>query len=473
MYVCLLFCIEMTKIFVTMRRYVFRKFLLQGNDVIKHDIRLINFRLWLVLVLTSFMPLIYSTTRIYFLGSIPNTWTFSIAAQVAWLNVCYEVLSEALLVPLSYILGKALSDGVGFNYRGRKALKIILSTYLVVTFFVILFTEDLVVVMHQQEELFDTTVNYIRLESIAIFISSFYAFFSLVLVLKNEKKIMYKLLITQVLLMIFLDSLLVSQLSFSLNLGVNGVAISNIVVNLFLAFISIIYFVKYGLLSRASEVQTQQVIWLKEWAKIGWKSGLESFVRNTAFIVMILQLVNEVQQAGTYWVANQFIWGWLLLPVLALGKLVTQDAATSNGLSQVRVQSYLWLTVGIILVWGVTSPMWSGFISNIMGIVDSTAIIELVYLLVVFYIIFSLNNVIDSYFYGIGRTDLMLYQSLIVNGLFYGGAFVCYQVGMFTPNLETISLMFGVGITVDAVITWLLYRIHRNRQIGLSSFVVV
>ena len=107
--------------------------------------------------------------------------------------------------------------------------------------------------------------------------------------------------------------------------------------------------------------------------------------------------------------------------------------------------------------------MWSGFISNVMGIVDSTAIIELVYLLVVFYIIFSLNNVIDSYFYGIGRTDLMLYQSLIVNGLFYGGAFVFYQVGMFTPNLETISLMFGVGITVDAVITWLLYRIHRNR----------
>lgn len=42
--------------------------------------------------------------------------------------------------------------------------------------------------MQQQKELFDATVAYIRLESLAIFISSIYAFFSLVLVLKNEKK---------------------------------------------------------------------------------------------------------------------------------------------------------------------------------------------------------------------------------------------------------------------------------------------
>lgn len=91
--------------------------------VIKNDIKSINYRLWLVLALTSFMPLIYSTTRIYFLGSIPNTWTFSIAAQVAWLNVGYEVLSEALLVPLSYILGKSLSDCANFNYKGKKSLK--------------------------------------------------------------------------------------------------------------------------------------------------------------------------------------------------------------------------------------------------------------------------------------------------------------------------------------------------------------
>ncbi|TOM74639.1 multidrug transporter, partial [Vibrio parahaemolyticus] len=102
--------------------------------------------------------------------------------------------------------------------------------YFFVTLFVITFTENLVVAMQQQKELFDATVVYIRLESLAIFISSIYAFFSLVLVLKNEKKTMYKLLSIQVLLMILCDSLLVSQLPFSLNFGVNGVAFSNIIV---------------------------------------------------------------------------------------------------------------------------------------------------------------------------------------------------------------------------------------------------
>lgn len=168
---------------------------------------------------------------------------------------------------------------------------------------------------------------------------------------------------------------------------------------------------------------------------------------------MILQLINQIEQSGTYWLADQFISGWLLLPVLALGRLVKQDAATNNGLSSQRVKSYLWLTAGVIAIWSLTMPLWGSFISYVIGVSDSKPIIELVWLLVGFYAVFSLNNVIDSYFYGIGRTDLMLYQSLIVNILFYGVAFVLYQVGIFVPTLERIAMMFGLGITLDAIIT--------------------
>lgn len=80
-----------------------------------------------------------------------------------------------------------------------------------------------------------------------------------------------------------------------------------------------------------------------------------------------------------------------------------------------------------------------------------------------FYVVFAFNNVIDSYFYGIGRTDLMLYQSLIVNTLFYGAAFISYQLGWFVPSLNKIAIMFGLGITLDAAITWLLYRMVRKQ----------
>jgi len=86
-----------------------------------------------------------------------------------------------------------------------------------------------------------------------------------------------------------------------------------------------------------------------------------------------------------------------------------------------------------------------------------------------FYIVFAFNNVIDSYFYGIGRTDLMLYQSLLVNTLFYGGAFYAYQLGYFIPELESIAIMFGIGMTIDAFITFAMYRYISNKAQPLSK----
>ncbi|EOB4245546.1 MATE family Na+-driven efflux transporter [Vibrio metschnikovii] len=429
-----------------------------------HQIKTINFRLWLTLALTSLIPLIYSTTRIHFLGSIPSPWTFSIAAQVAWLNVGYEVLSEALLIPLAFILGRVIHNNEVFRERASLSLLITLVCYFVATLMVLWLAPNFVDAMQQQAELLTQTIQYIRLESAAILLSSVYAFLSLVLVLKNERKALYGLLVVQTIMTVLCDSVFVSQLPYSLQLGVNGIALSNIVVNSLLALFALIYLSKSGITLSFKFSKGDQSQWLKEWAKIGWKSGLESLVRNTAFIIMILQLINQVQQAGTFWVANQFIWGWLLLPVLTLGQLVKQDAATNNGLTSERVNGYLWITLGIIAVWILTAPLWNSFIANVMGIENPESITSLVWLMVGFYVIFSLNNVIDSYFYGIGRTDLMLYQSLIVNTLFYGCAFVLYQIGIFVPTLERIAIMFGLGITADALITWVLYLALRSKM---------
>ncbi|RBW65494.1 multidrug transporter [Vibrionales bacterium C3R12] len=439
------------------------------NVHLKH-LGTINFKLLLVLILTSFIPLVYSTTRIHFLGNLPEPWAFSIAAQVAWLNVGYEVISETLLIPLAFILGQVITDEQAYQKRVSTSLGVVLSCYLGVTLIVILLTPSLVNAMQQQNELVLQTIDYIRLESIAIFISSVFAFFSLVLVLKNNQRALYGLLAIQTVFTLLCDSFLVSQFSFSLALGVNGIAITNIMVNLLLALISIAYLSRSGI--KLGRFSVYRQVWLKEWIKIGWKSGLESLVRNTAFIVMILQLINQVQQSGPFWVTNQFIWGWLLLPILALGRLIKQDAATNKGLSPERVNHYFLLTFGFIVIWLLTIPVWESFIHRVMGIKNATEIVQLALLMVGFYIIFSFNNVIDSYFYGIGRTDLMLYQSLIVNSVFYGGAFMAYQIGWFEPSLNKIAIMFGLGITVDAVITFAIYVMLRRQEQSTFSTVL-
>ena len=47
-------------------------------------------------------------------------------------------------------------------------------------------------------------------------------------------------------------------------------------------------------------------------------------------MVMIVRMVNVVSEQGTYWVANNFIWGWLLLPIVRLGELIKQEIATDK-----------------------------------------------------------------------------------------------------------------------------------------------
>ncbi|NOH97227.1 multidrug transporter [Vibrio sp. 99-70-13A1] len=415
-------------------------------------------------MMSSLIPLIYTTTRIHFIGSMPSSWSFSIASQVAWLNIGYEVINEALLLPLAFILGQVIRNSKEFQQRAAASLGVVVLIYAVVTTLVFAFTPQLVSAMHQQESLLAQTIKYIRLESIAIFLSSAYLFFNLVLLLHNKQKALYCLLVVQTVLTFFCDTLLVSQMPVSLQLGVTGIAITNIIVN------SLLVVVSYKLLSindidlDLRAMTFEKSLWLKEWLKIGSRSGLESFVRNTAFVVMILQLMNQLQHAGTFWVANSFIWGWLLLPVLTLGQLIKQDAATNNGLSSQKVNRYFIVTCGIFVLWLVSVPLWESFIHRVMGVSNAVEVTSLVYLLAGFYIVFAFNNVIDSYFYGIGRTDLMLYQSLAVNSLFYGSAYICYQLGWFVPTLDRVAIMFGLGITFDAVITWCLYIMLRKQQ---------
>lgn len=423
----------------------------------------VNYKLLLILLLSGLIPAIYSTFRVFFLGSIPDPWAFSIAAQVAWLNIGYEVISEAMLIPLAYMLGQViLADRVAFNERLNGAMVAVVAVYATITFGVIMFAPDLIQAMQQGAELVDKTTSYIRLESIAILISSLLELCFLVLVLRDERGRLYAFIALKSLLIIGFDSLFVSQLSYSLQLGVNGVAYTNITVNTILCIIALCWLYREGLFN--PKLAFHSVSWMKEWMKIGVKSGLESFVRNTAFIVMILQLVNQVQQAGVFWVSNQFIWAWLLLPVMALGQLIKRDAACSNGLSVEKVNAYFKITGLIAMCWLLSVPLWDDFIAHIMGVSDHEQVTDLVLLMLGFYVVFAFNNVIDSYFYGIGRTDLMLYQSLAVNTLFYGSAFVVYQLGWFEPTLGGIAFMFGVGITFDAIITLGLYRWLRTKQ---------
>jgi len=428
----------------------------------KNSLSRINYRLFAALVLMGLLPTIYTTVRIYFLGSIPNDWGYNIASQLAWVNVIYEVVQEALILPMFFFLGKSLHDHSALQNKARTGLILTAGIYSVMALIMILFVVPLLKFMAQKEDLIALTTRYIRLESIGLLFATSVKFLTLVLVSMKRDVYLYIVLFIQMVLSIILDTFLVSGLSISLNLGVTGIAITNITVNIFL-LILVVGILKREDINILGPIQKNDFNWIRQWFKIGGISGLESFVRNAAFILMVLRLVNVVEQQGAFWITNSFIWGWLLLPVLALGELIKRDCGESEENIKRNAPGYFLLTGFFILIWLISIPFWKSFIHRIMGVENYIAIFNLSLISLSFYIVFAFNNVVDSIFYGRGRTDLMLYQSLIVNIVFYGTAFILYVVGIYVPTLTRIAVMFGFGILFDSIITFIMYVQFRKK----------
>ncbi len=430
--------------------------------MLKKHFKDFNFKLFGTLILVSLLPTIYTTTRIFFLGNLTSDWGFNIASQLAWVNIFYEVVQEALILPLFYLISKGLENKSDLNNRVKTGLITSFFVYLVMTIFMVTFTEPLLNFMGQKKEILSATVTYIRFEALAIQISVLFKFISIVLILLNKNKKLLSLLGIQMVLTILSDTFLVSTLPISFNIGVNGIAIGNILVNIVLV-ISGILFLKTENIYIFNKTKND-FKWQKDWFKIGGISGIESFVRNAAFTLMIIRMINMVQEQGTFWVANSFIWGWLLLPIMAFGELITRDSAEDHNNVDKKFSSYMIITGIVCGLWILTIPFWNLFVGKFMNVENYITVVFIAKISIVFYIIFAFNNVVDSIFYGLGRTDLMLYQSLIVNTFFYGGLFIAYRYNYFVPSLNKIAIMFGVGMAIDSIITFIMFVVLKKKN---------
>lgn len=193
--------------------------------------------------------------------------------------------------------------------------------------------------------------------------------------------------------------------------------------------------------------------WAKDFVKIGGISGFESFVRNVAYMLMISRMVNMVNEQGTYWVANNFIWGWLLLPIIQLGELIKQEVSTDEKVVKNNTLGYFAITLIVCAFWFITIPFWKSFMTNVLQFSDVDKLYNLVLVLVGFYVLYAIQNVFDSEFYGLGKTNYMLFESVITNSIYYGIAFILYLTGKWTPSLMGIALLFGIGNAFDSIVS--------------------
>jgi len=412
----------------------------------------INYRLLLALLLLGLIPTVYTTVRIFLIGQLPGDWGFNIASQLSWVNLLYEILQEALILPLFYFIGMAIKNRLDLENKIRTGIIFTGAIYSILSLLVVVFAVPLINIMAQDTALINETATYIRLETVAAIFMTLVKFSLVTLVVINKDKYLYYLLGLQMILTVLVDVFFVSSLSFSLNLGVNGIAFSNIIVNLFLMVL--VYFILRKEDINVFSNQKLNFGWIKDLFKIGGISGLESFVRNIAFMFMVIRMVNVVGEQGTFWVANNFIWGWLLLPVLQLGELVKRDCGESDSAIKDKTLGYFGITTIIVILWAISIPLWKPFLRDVLQLSNYTDVFNIALVSVGFYVLFAYNNVIDSIFYGIGKTKYMLFQSVIINSVFYGTLFMLYVTGVYQPTLMLIAIMFAAGIAFDSLLTY-------------------
>lgn len=422
---------------------------------VKKSLSKINYKLFLALLVLGLVPTIYTTVRVFFLGQLPGEYSFSIAGQLSWVNLLYEILSEAIVLPLFFFIGKVLTDKKKFANRMRTGLLVSVGAYTVLSVVIIVLAKPLLSLMTTDKAIIDASATYIRIESVASIFSLAFNFIMVGMVTLGKEKYVYALTTVKLVLCLLVDTFMVSTLPVSLNLGVNGIAFSNIIVNVLLVATAIILLRKEGIV--LFQKAKLSFGWMKNFAKVGGISGLESFVRNIAYMLMIVRMVNMVGEQGTYWVANNFIWGWLLLPVLQLGELIKRETATDENAVKNNSIGYFVITLAICVLWCITIPLWKPFMSNVLNFSDVDKLFELVMVLLGFYMVYAFQNVFDSTFYGLGKTNYMLFESVVTNTIYYGGAFILYLCGAWQPTLIGIALLFGIGNAFDAIVSLVAY----------------
>lgn len=418
---------------------------------IGRSLKNLNWKLFISLLVMGLCPTIYTTLRVFFLGQLPGDWVFSIAGQLSWVNLLYEILNETIILPLYFFMGKAINNKNDYTNRIKTGLIISFSVYAVCSIFIIGFTNPLLSIMATSKDIISESVIYIRIESIANIFILLSNFILICLITLGKSRYVYILTAAKLILSIVFDTFLVSTLNISANLGVNGIGYSNIIVNIILFAVSVVLLSKEGY--KIFNKEKLSFTWAKEFIKIGSISGLESFVRNIAYMLMISRMVNMVNEQGTYWVANSFIWGWLLLPINQLGELIKQEVSTDEKAIKNNTLGYFAVTAIVCLVWFITIPGWKGFMANVLQFSDVDKLYNLVTLLLGFYVLYAIQNVFDCQFYGLGKTNYMLFESIVTNSIYYGIAFALYLAGKWTPTLVSIALLFGVGNAFDSIVS--------------------
>lgn len=317
------------------------------------QLKLFNWRLFASLCALALIPAIYQTIKTFIISSNTGSAAFDVIGQMEWFDLINETLQAFLIIPLYSILNKVLKhDDQNFAKHTFKTGLIAFAIYTLFSIGVLIYGSVLVQAMNPEEFDVSTANHYLQLETIAFMVGIIVSFVNVVFVVVGKDKNVYIFLAIQTVLSIITDFALIP------NMGVYGIAISNIIVNSVLAIASFVMLYLQKLI-KPCWFHKSDIPILKDWGKVGVFSGLQQFIDNLIYAVMIGRMVNMVAEQGNYWIANNFVWGWLLIPISALTEIIRRDC--KDGYGELKQFNYYFIGMATVLLWAITIPAWTPF----------------------------------------------------------------------------------------------------------------
>ena len=416
-----------------------------------------DWKLFISLVLLSLVPAIIQTIETFVISTNVSTSGIDVIGQIEWFDLIDETIQAFLIIPLYSILNAILKkDSDNFSSGVFKTGFIAFVLYTLFSVVVLIYSAHLISFMNPNETDLTLVNAYLTISTIAFMVGILVSFVNVVFVVIGKSKNVYIFLAAKAIITIITDFIIIPRF------GVVGVAISNISINVILAVVGIIILF-YQKAIKVSWFKKTDIPMFKEWCKVGVFSGVQQFIANFVYAIMIVKMVNMVAEQGNYWVANNFVWGWLLIPVYALTEVIRKDC--KDGYYELKQSNYYFITTFIVILWLITIPLWIPFFRGIERLENYQRIFEIVLLVFPFFIPYAFQQIPDNIFVGLGKTKYNFINTCIINFVYYGVWYILYKIETINFTMTTIILMFGFGMVASYVVSILEEKIFLKREI--------
>ena len=405
----------------------------------------------IVLGLVTFM---YSIIRTRLISNLPDTNALSIAGHIEWFDLFNEVLQTALIFPLYYIFNKRKDE---FKFVIGKTFIISNSIYILFSILILIYCR--VIVSNMTDKNISEVTTYLNLETIAFVINNFINFFMVILIFINKAKYFYLSCLLKTVFIMFGDLYLIPKFQ------VNGVALSNILVNLLILAFCLFVLYKEQLFPKFTLNFDKLLI--KDYFYGGSFIGLQIILDNLIYVLVVGKMITSVNEQGNYWVANNVIWGLLLIPIMSLGDIIKKEA---NNLTNYKIKYFSKVVIINFILFLIYLLFSDAFLEKVMQLKDYTLITSIIKISTIFYLFYMVSLVVDNIFIAQNQSKYLFYISAIVNLIYYPIVYYLVKINFFITNINFICYMFGTGMLIHMLLSFIfLYSAIKSKKIIISK----